>query len=123
MNQIFIFPESVYETARAIADFEGTDKAFKFLDAICQYGLFGKEPDKDDPIQIYFVISKAALDTKKNNILKNTNCGKPRLDIDMATILTLREQGYTQQQIADELNISVSTVNRRLMAHKKQKNQ
>lgn len=121
MHDSFVFYRSFAEQFKQVAEDVNCETAWKCINALMDYALDGIEPPRD--VQLYgFRQMKASIDAAQGRYTKAKQDGKqggaPKKELAIEDILTLQSEGCTQKQIAKELNISVSTVKRRLEEYK-----
>ena len=121
MADSFVFYGSIADTAEAIRKTYGIEKAWKYSQAISDYGRFGLVPTEDDD-ELYatglasvFKSIESANERYNKAIDNGKRGGRKKKDIDPQTILDMRADGMTLKQISEELgNISISTLKRRI---------
>ena len=122
-NGKFVFYESVLKTAQHIESAYGTEAAYHYLIAIIEYGCYGLIPAENDPVwaQGFESVSasiSAAADRYAKAQKDGARGGRARKQVGIEEILELQNQHLTQDEIAAQLNISRSTVARRLREYK-----
>jgi transcriptional regulator with XRE-family HTH domain len=115
----FVFYESFLKNMYNVQRIMGDKAAFELMLATCEYGLYGLRPDDDNPVWAYgFEQTITAIDRANSRYNKAVENGKKggrvKKSVDAEEILSLLDQRYTQQEIAEQLGVSLSTVKRRL---------
>lgn len=114
----YLFYETVQEVANKIEKLAGKDKAYDFLKAVNNYGLYGEKPKEEDEVwmfgldQIFYTI-QLAKERRSAQIEQGSKGGRP-LSYSKEEIRFLKSQGLTNGEIANELGCSESTVKRAL---------
>ena len=115
-NNSFVFYKSFLDTAQELGHAD-PNLAYKYFCAVAQYGVFG-EYDESDPvinglmIPVIMGIDRAQeryQEAKENG----RGGGRPR-EYDNGPVAELMNQGYTAAQIAEKLNCSLRTAQRRM---------
>lgn len=76
---------------------------------------FSVRPPQGEETHRQFVIT---IDEAKLNKATSKSTGRPKHEFDYAKVLELKEKGYTNTQIADELGISISLFYLRMREYK-----
>jgi len=126
-DSTFVFYESFLKTIQNVERFKGKEVAYDFFLAIAEYGCYGLIPDANNPAWLYgFEQIKTNLDyatSRYNKAVENgKKGGRTKKAIDIEEILWMSENNYTQQQIADELGVSLNTIKRRLRDYREGQN-
>lgn len=121
VNNSFVVYLTYYE---AVKELEKTDpeKAFELLKAIMDYGFYGEFDDSDMIIKLLMTQIGFNIDKSNDRYAKAVENGKKGgrpSTIDKNKIIYLHNQGKTNKEVAEELNCSVSTVERTISKYKK----
>jgi len=117
-EESFVCYESYFKQAVKTGDLFGKEVGFDFLIAIMKYGLYGEKPDENDIVWGYglesvftnIARSKIRYEKAKENGKKG---GAPE-KYSKEQVAELKEQGYTNKEIATALGCSEKTVQRKL---------
>lgn len=118
-DSAFVFYESFLKTIQNVERFAGKEAAYDYLISIMEYGCYGLLPDETNPAWLYgFEQVRTAIshaqERRDKQVANGKKGGRPRTSVDVETILNMKNQGMTYKEIADMLNISESTVKRRI---------
>lgn len=113
-TESFVFYESTYKNYSRLKKLVGLEAADRFLEAVCDYGLYGVIPEEDDIVWAYGLeqtitsISNAKdrYTAARENGMKG---GRPSI-IDYDKAVELKAEGYTYKAIAKQLGCSVSSL-------------
>lgn len=124
VNNSFVVYATYYEVVKEL---EQTDpeKAFALLKAIMDYGFYGEYDDSDIMIKLLMKQIGFGIDKSNDRYAKAVENGKKGgrpSTIDKGKIIYLHNQGMTNRQVADELNCSLSTVEKTISKYKKDNN-
>lgn len=122
-TESFVFYESTYKNYSRLKKLVGLEAADKFLEAVCDYGLYGVIPEEDDIVWTYGLeqtitsISNAKdrYTAARENGMKG---GRPSI-IDYDKAVELKAEGYTYKAIAKQLGCSVSSLEKYFAKKKK----
>ena len=122
-NESFVFYESVYKQSQILEKRLGAETALAFMNAVVEFGLYGVVPEEDDPLWLYgleqtFTSIGAAKDRRQQQIENGKKGGRPKT-IDEQQIIELFKQGMTNAEIAAAVNCSLSSVEKKLSAYRK----
>ncbi len=112
----YLFYETVQEVANKIEKLVGKEKAYDFLKAVNNYGLYGDKPEEESEVwmfgldQIFYTID-LAKERRQEQIEKGSKGGRPT-SYNKEEIRLLKTLGYSNAQIAEQLGCSESTVKR-----------
>ena len=118
-DSAFVFYESFLKTIQNVERFAGKEAAYDYLMSIMEYGCYGLLPDESNPAWLYgFEQVRTAIshaqERRDKQIANGKKGGRPRTSVNAETILNMKNQGMTYKEIAGMLNISESTVKRRI---------
>lgn len=115
-NNSFVFYKSFLDTAEEIGR-ANPELAYKYLQAIAQYGIYGTYDEGDPVLNGLMVSATMGIDRAQERYQEAKDTGKtggrPRTK-SLEAIEELAAAGLSTQQIADNLNCSVRTVQRGL---------
>lgn len=116
-RESFVLYESVFRMYQRIYK-KDKAKAADYINAVMEFGIDGVLPDEDDELWFYGLDNAiASIDSSKNNRTKNiedgAKGGRKKIDLDNDSLLEMKNRGMSYQQIADELGVSKSTIQRR----------
>lgn len=116
-NQSFVLYESVFRLFERLYKKDKTIAA-DYINAVMEFGIEGILPDEDDVVWLYGLDSAiasidAAKSKRKKNIEDGAKGGRQQIDIDIEVLKDLKAQGLSYQQMADQLGVSKSTIQRR----------
>ena len=124
-NESFVLYESVFKQTEILSKKLGKEAAFDFIESIMAFGLYGELPDEESAVWLYgfeqSITSISAAKTRYQAAIENGKKGGRKKSIDDTKVMDLKEKGYTNKQIAEELKCSVSSVEK--IAAKIRKNQ
>lgn len=113
-NESFVLYESVFKQTEILSKKLSKEIAFDFIEAIMAFGLYGELPDEDSVVWLYgfeqSITSISAAKTRYQAAIENGKKGGRKKTIDDAKVEELKKQGLTNKRIAEELNCSVSSV-------------
>lgn len=113
-TESFVMYESVYKQAALLERRLGKEAAYDFLKAVSEFGLYGVLPDEDAAVWLYgfeqTITSISRAKDRYTAAVENGKKGGRKPTIDRAKALALKEQGLTNKQVAEQLNCSVSTI-------------
>lgn len=112
----FVLYGSAFENLLNIEKFFGAEKAWAFAKAIMQFGFDGEMPDENSELWAYGLSEtitsiRAAKDKHNASVENGKKGGRPR-KIDRDKVAKLKNEGYTNQEVANALNCSLSSVER-----------
>lgn len=127
-NQSFVMYESVYKQMEILEKRLGKETAYNFMKAVLDFGLYGVLPEEDSEVMLYgfeqTITSIAAAKERRIISIENGKKGGRKKMIDDDKVLALKETGMTNQDIANQVGCSVSSVEKIVAANRKnQKNQ
>ena len=115
-NNSFVFYKSFLDTAEEVGR-ANPELAYKYLQAIAQYGIYGTYDESDPVLNGLMVSATMGIDRAQERYQEAKDIGKsggrPRSN-SLDAIRELASAGLTTQEIADNLNCSVRTVQRGL---------
>lgn len=113
-NESFVLYESVFKQTEILSKKLGKEAAFDFIESIMAFGLYGELPDEESTVWLYgfeqSITSISAAKTRYQAAIENGKKGGRKKSIDDTKVMDLKEKGYTNKQIAEELKCSVSSV-------------
>lgn len=117
-NESFVLYESVYRMYQRLYK-QNKEIAADYMNAVMAFGIDGEMPEEDNVLWLYGLDNAfASIDSAKTKRVKNiedgAKGGRRRLDLDMEAIRTMIENGMSYQEIAKELGVSKSTIQRRV---------
>lgn len=117
-NNSFVFYKTFLDTAEELGR-ANPDLAYKYLLAIAQYGISGVYDETDPVLNGLMVSAVMGIDRAQERYQEAKDVGKsggrPRSN-SLESIRELAAAGLSTQEIADNLNCSVRTVQRGLKA-------
>lgn len=112
----FVLYGSAFENLLNIEKFFGAEKAWAFAKAIMQFGFDGEIPDENSELWAYglspIIASIGAAKNRYEASIENGKKGGRPRKIDRDKVVELKNEGYTNQEVADALNCSLSSVER-----------
>lgn len=115
-NNSFVFYKSFLDTAEEVGR-ANPELAYKYLQAIAQYGIYGSYDESDPVLNGLMVSVTLGIDRAQERYQEAKDVGKsggrPRSN-SLDAIRELAAAGLSTQEIADNLNCSVRTVQRGL---------
>lgn len=116
-NESFVLYESVFRTYQRLYK-KNKERAADYINAVMEFGIDGVIPDEDDEVWFYGLDNaiasiSAAKDRRAKNIEDGAKGGRKKIDLDNESLLEMKNSGMSYQQIANELGISKSTIQRR----------
>lgn len=108
----FVMYRSYFNTYETIKKKRPED-AQAFIDAILTYGFTGETPDEDSIVWLYgieTIFAQIEASSNRYDRAKNSNGGRPGLDITAEQIYQLMETHKTWKSIATELHIEEDTL-------------
>ena len=109
----FVLYESVYKQFELLKK-RKPEVAGDFIEAIMEFGLYGVIPDEESDIWLYgfeqSITSISAAKDRYNTAIENGKKGGRPKEVDQTKVLELKNKGMTNNQVAKELNCSVSTI-------------
>lgn len=111
-TESFVFYESVRAQVEHIEKCLGKERAYDVLLSIIDYGLYGIEPPEEYMLYGLDTIC-CAIDGAKQRYDKSVENGKRggrKKEISREKVKELKDKGYTNKDIAEELNCSVSAI-------------
>lgn len=127
-KQSFVLYESTYKQIEILEKRLGAEEAYKFIKAIMAFGLYGEVPEEESSVWLYgfeqSITSISAAKTRYTAAVENGKKGGRKKTIDDNKVIELKEDwGFTNKEIAEELNCSVSSVEKIIANYRKnQKN-
>lgn len=123
-KQSFVLYESVYKQVERLENRLGKAAAYDFIKAIMSFGLYGELPDDENDVWLYgfeqsITSISAAKDRYNAAVESGKKGGRPKEIDDMKVIELKEEWGFTNKQIAEELNCSVSSVEKIVRKYRK----
>lgn len=114
----FVFYESFYNHMQRLKEVKGVDVAYRFAEALCEFGLYGVLPQDNDEVWIYgleqaFTSISAAKERYNKAIEDGAKGGRKKIDVDLEELKKLKELGWSNGRIGKELGVSESTISRR----------
>lgn len=121
----FVLYESVRENLMNVEKFFGSEKAWAFMKAILSFGFDGELPAEDNEVWAFGFASViasigAAKDRYETSVENGKKGGRPK--IDREKVAELKNEGCTNQEIADELNCSLSSIEKINAENRKNQN-
>lgn len=119
-NESFVLYESVYKTYARLYK-KDKETAADYIMAVMEFGICGAIPDEDNDVWLYGLDSAiasiaSAKDKRAKNIEDGTKGGRQKKDVDMERAQELKAQGMSYDNIAKEMGVSKSTIQRRFDA-------
>lgn len=119
-EQGFLFYATFLDTAKELMQ-TNNELALKYLLAVANYGIYGEYDEKDPMInalmqQVIFGIDHAQSRREKQTT--DGSKGGRKRKFPPEKILAMKQEGKTNQEIANELKCSVRTVERAIAATK-----
>ena len=115
-NNSFVFYKTFLELVEQ-AEITNPELAYKLSKAIMQYGIYGEYDESDQMVNLLMVQVTTGIDRAQERYQKTKDDGRlggrPR-EHDTESVASLISQGYTPSQIAEHLNCSLRTVQRRI---------
>ena len=123
-NESFVLYESTFKQVEILKKKLGIQAAFDFIEAIMAFGLYGELPDEESDVWLYgfeqTITSITAAKTRYQAAIENGKKGGRPKTIDDSKVIELKEDwGMTNKQIAEELNCSISSVEKIIATHRK----
>lgn len=124
-----VLNESVMTYCDKIAEVNGVQEAWRILHILTDYGLYGIEPPADDKsLWIYnldteLYLIKLSRDKYNKSVEDGKRGGRKKIETNDDEIASMLESGYTYQQISERMNVSISTLKRRMAAKRKTEGQ
>lgn len=113
-TESFVFYESTFKNYLRLKKLVSLEAADMFLEAVCNYGLYGIIPEEDDIVWTYgleqtITSISSAKDRYAAAASNGAKGGRPsKIDYDKAE--ELKAQGYTYKDIAAQMGCSVSSL-------------
>lgn len=123
-KQSFVLYESVFKQTERLQKKLGKDAAYDFIEAIMEFGLYGVLPEDESDVWLYgfeqsITSISAAKDRYAASVENGKKGGRPK-EIDDMKVMELKEEwGYTNKEIAEELECSVSSVEKIIRKYRK----
>lgn len=122
-KESFVLYESVFKQADRLNEKLGKNIAYDFIEAIMIFGLYGVLPEDDSDVWLYgfeqSITSISAAKDRYTAAVENGKKGGRPKTINDDEVIELKEMwGFTNKQIAEELNCSVSSVEKIIRKHK-----
>lgn len=113
----FILYESVYKTAAKLAK-RDEKKAWDYIKAVMEYGLYGIEPDEDDDVWLYGLDSSfasiGAAQKRYDKAIENGKKGGRPQKCTVEQAVAAKAQGLTNKEIAEKYGCSERTIENKL---------
>jgi hypothetical protein len=112
----FVLYGGTYDTFESLGKHHSKELAYDYIEAIMKFGLFGEIPNEDSELWTYGLSGtitsiKAAKDKYNASVENGKKGGRPK-KINKEEVAELKNEGYTNQKVADALNCSLSSVKR-----------
>jgi hypothetical protein len=127
-KESFVMYESVFKQMEILEKRLGKEVAYDFIKAIATFGLYGEMPEEDSMVWLYgfeqSITSISAAKTRYEAAVENGKKGGRPKKINEKEVIDLKKVwGFSNKEIAEELNCSVSSVEKILANYRKnQKN-
>ena len=121
-TQSFVLYESVYKHIETLKNRVSESAALHYITSIMEFGLYGVLPPDDDEVWVYgFEQAKTSIYAAKERYNKSKENGKmggapERYTVEQ--VAELKEQGLTNQEIANILGCCEKTVERKNKAYR-----
>ncbi len=113
----FILYESVYKTAARLEK-RDKEKAWDYIKAVMEYGLYGIEPDEDDDVWLYGLegdfTSIGAAQKRYDKAIENGKKGGRPQKCTVEQVVAAKAQGLTNKEIAEMYKCSERTIENKL---------
>lgn len=113
-KESFVLYESAFKQMEILEKRLGKETAYNFIKAIAEFGLYGVVPEEENEVWLYgFEQTITSIHKAKDRYtaaIENGKKGGRKATIDRNKVIELKEQGLTNKQIADNLNCSVSSI-------------
>jgi len=113
-TESFVFYESTFKNYLRLKKLVSLEAADMFLEAVCNYGLYGIIPEEDDIVWAYGLEQTiTSISSAKDRYVaarENGSKGGRPSTIDYNKADELRAQGYTYKDIAAQIGCSVSSL-------------
>lgn len=115
-SKCFTFFESYYTTGQLIEELKGKEVAYEYYKAIMEYALY-KKPIEDKELLLY--VGKTLLETIDSSQEKRSRAFGENMTVTRSILETVRDHPeYSQNQVAQELQISKGKVNKVLTKYR-----
>ena len=122
-NNSFVFYKSFLEMVEQ-AEMTSPDLAYKLAKSIMEYGIRGSYDESDQMLNLLMLQVRDGIDRAQERYQKSREDGKlggrPREYTD-DSIASLVQQGYSASEVAEQLNCSLRTAQRRIKEFKDRK--
>lgn len=116
-SQSFVLYESVYKHIQTLSNRVSDTTALHYINCIMEFGLYGVMPPDDDEVWIYgfeqAITSIYAAKERYNKSKENGKKGGAPERFPADRVAELKEQGLTNQEVAEKLGCSTKTVERK----------
>lgn len=114
-NESFVFYESFYKQIIQVSNRVSPEAAIELLNDIAQFGLYGAWPDENSASFIYgFESIATAISSAKDRHNKakvdGAKGGRPKVDLDKATVYAAYEELHNWTKVAARFNVSDRTL-------------
>ena len=128
-NESFVMYESAFKQAEILEQRLGKEKAYDFLKALNEFGLYGVLPDDNSEVWLYgfeqtITSVSRAKDRRTAAIENGKKGGRTRVELNEAEVMAAKDELKTWKAVAQHFQVSEQTLKnkRKEWAEKNQKN-